>query len=188
MDIQDMRIFARVAAVQNLSAVGTELGLTPGTISKRIQALETSCPPACSTAPRARSASPRRAHVPRPRRAHPGRDRGGARQRGRQGEQAQGQAQDRGARRPRPALRRPGPVRVHARVSRDRGAARPQDRPVNLQEDGYDVAIRTGALSDSSPIAKRLAPDKQQIGIAVGLFRLSMSQSSPYISCAHTSR
>src|SRR6202008_4639942 len=40
MDIQDMRIFARVAAVGNLSAVGTELGLTPGTISKRIQALE----------------------------------------------------------------------------------------------------------------------------------------------------
>src|SRR5215813_8358923 len=40
MDIQDMRIFARVAAVQNLSAVGTELGLTPGTISKRIQSLE----------------------------------------------------------------------------------------------------------------------------------------------------
>jgi Transcriptional regulator len=40
MDIQDLRIFARVAAVQNLSSVGTELGLTPGTISKRIQALE----------------------------------------------------------------------------------------------------------------------------------------------------
>jgi DNA-binding transcriptional LysR family regulator len=40
MDIQDMRIFARVAAVQNLSAVGIELGLTPGTISKRIQSLE----------------------------------------------------------------------------------------------------------------------------------------------------
>src|SRR5262245_56053198 len=40
MDIQDMRIFARVAALQNLSAVGTELGLTPGTISKRVQALE----------------------------------------------------------------------------------------------------------------------------------------------------
>ena len=35
MDIQDMRIFARVAAVQNLSAVGSELGLTPGMISKR---------------------------------------------------------------------------------------------------------------------------------------------------------
>ncbi len=40
MDIQDLRIFARVAAVQNLSSVGTELGLTPGTISKQIQALE----------------------------------------------------------------------------------------------------------------------------------------------------
>jgi DNA-binding transcriptional LysR family regulator len=40
MDIQDMRIFARVAALQNLSAVGIEMGLTPGTISKRIQALE----------------------------------------------------------------------------------------------------------------------------------------------------
>ena len=40
MDVQDMRIFARVAAVQNLSSVGTEMSLTPGTISKRIQALE----------------------------------------------------------------------------------------------------------------------------------------------------
>ena len=42
MDIQDLQIFSRVAALQNLSAVGTELGLTPGTISKRIQALEES--------------------------------------------------------------------------------------------------------------------------------------------------
>ncbi len=40
MDVQDMRIFARVAAMQSLSSVGTELNLTPGTISKRIQALE----------------------------------------------------------------------------------------------------------------------------------------------------
>jgi DNA-binding transcriptional LysR family regulator len=40
MDIQDIEIFARVAVVQNLSAVGSELGLTPGTISKRLQALE----------------------------------------------------------------------------------------------------------------------------------------------------
>ena len=40
MDVQDMRIFARVAVTQNLSSVGVELNLTPGTISKRIQALE----------------------------------------------------------------------------------------------------------------------------------------------------
>ena len=40
MDFQDIQIFARVAAVQNLSAVGIELSLTPGTISKRVQSLE----------------------------------------------------------------------------------------------------------------------------------------------------
>ena len=40
MDLQDFRIFSRVAAVQNLTAVGHEMGLTPGTISKRLQALE----------------------------------------------------------------------------------------------------------------------------------------------------
>jgi DNA-binding transcriptional LysR family regulator len=37
---------------------------------------------------------------------------------------------------------------------------------VNLQEDGYDVAIRTGALTDSSQIAKRLAPDRHVIAAA----------------------
>jgi DNA-binding transcriptional LysR family regulator len=38
-----------------------------------------------------------------------------------------------------------------------------QDRAVNLQEDGYDVAIRTGTLSNSTLIAKRLAPDRHII-------------------------
>lgn len=40
MDLVDLRIFLRVAAVQNLSSVAAELDLTPGTISKRIQTLE----------------------------------------------------------------------------------------------------------------------------------------------------
>ena len=40
MDIQDLRIFTRVAAIQNLSSVGHEFALTPGTISRRLQSLE----------------------------------------------------------------------------------------------------------------------------------------------------
>jgi LysR family transcriptional regulator, transcriptional activator for dmlA len=34
---------------------------------------------------------------------------------------------------------------------------------VNLQEDGYDIAIRTGTLTNSTLIAKRLAPDRHII-------------------------
>ena len=165
MDIQDMRIFARVAAVQNLSAVGSELGLTPGTISKRIQALEDELSArlfdrTTRSIRITEEGATFLAHVERilseieAARASVD-DRV---------TQAQGQAQDRGAGLPRPPLRGPGAVRVHARVSRDRGAGRHlHDRPVNLQEDGYDVAIRTGTLSDSSLIAKRLAPDRHVI-------------------------
>lgn len=40
MDIKDLRIFARVAAVQNLTAVAGALGVSAGTVSKRIQSLE----------------------------------------------------------------------------------------------------------------------------------------------------
>ena len=40
MEIENLRIFARVALVRNLSQVGKEFGLTPGTISKKLQAME----------------------------------------------------------------------------------------------------------------------------------------------------
>ncbi len=40
MDIENLRIFARVAAVRNLSQVGREFGVTPGTISKKLQTME----------------------------------------------------------------------------------------------------------------------------------------------------
>ena len=158
-----MRIFARVAAVQNLSAVGSELGLTPGTISKRIQALEDEL----SARLFDRTTRSIRIHrggrdVPRPRRAHPVRDRGGPRQCRRQGQQAKGK------------LKISAPAVLGAATSPRRCASscattprsrrrRPARPPVNLQEDGYDVAIRTGTLSDSSLIAKRLAPDRHVV-------------------------
>ena len=130
MDIQDMRIFARVAAVQNLSAVGTELGLTPARSRSASRRSRTSFPRACSTAPRAPSASPRKARLssptwsassPRSRRPAPAST---------TGQQAQGQAQDRGACLPRPPLRGAGACASScAHVPRDRGAARPAGPP-----------------------------------------------------------
>lgn len=162
MDIQDLRIFARVAAVQNLSAVGTELGLTPGTISKRLQALEeelnarlfdrttrsiritqegaTFLVHACKILEELDAA---RAAV--------------------------------GANVANPK----GKLKISAPASLSHQFVAPAicafarcfpeievqvdvtDRLVNLQEEGYDVAIRCGVLTDSALIAKRLATDHQ---------------------------
>lgn len=164
MDIQDMRIFARVAAVQNLSSVGCELGLTPGTISKRLQALERELSARLfdrttrsvriteegaklleyvnrilSDLERARAAVG--ANVEKPR----GRLRVSA-----------------------PALlgRHEITPAICAFMSRYRDIdvhIDLTDRIVNLQEEGYDVAIRAGALPDSGLKAKRLIEDPQII-------------------------
>ena len=164
MDIQDMRIFARVAAVQNLSAVGIELGLTPGTISKRIQALEDELSARLfdRTTRSIRITEEGEAFL-----AHVERILSEI-------EAARASVDDKVSK-PKgklkiaapaclgPPLRGSGAVRFRARVSRDRRAIDLHDRHVNLQEDGYDVAIRTGALADSSLIAKRLAPDRHVI-------------------------
>jgi len=164
MDIQGMRIFARVAAVQNLSAVGTELGLTPGTISKRIQALEDELSArlfdrTTRSIRITEEGATFLAHVERILAEI---------------DAARASVDDR-------VSKPKGKLKVAAPSGLGRRYVAPavcaflrdypeievqldlQDRPVNLQEDGYDLAVRTGALSDSSVIAKRLAPDRHVI-------------------------
>ena len=164
MDIQDMRIFARVAAVQNLSAVGTELGLTPGTISKRIQALEDELSARLfdRTTRSIRITEEGAAFL-----AHVERILSEI-------EAARASVDDKVSK-PKGKLKIAAPAclgrRYVAPALCEFVRAFPEidvqvdlhDRQVNLQEDGYDVAIRTGALSDSSLIAKRLAPDRHVI-------------------------
>jgi LysR family transcriptional regulator, transcriptional activator for dmlA len=164
MDIQDMRIFARVAALQNLSAVGAELGLTPGTISKRIQALEDQLSARLfDRTTRSIRITEEGAtflvHVERILAEI---------------EVACASVDDR--------VNKPkGTLKIAAPAFLGRRYVAPalcqfmrsypqidvqvdlQDRPVNLQEDGYDIAIRTGTLSNSTLIAKRLAPDRHII-------------------------
>jgi len=161
MDILDLRIFARVAAIQNLSAVGTELGLTPGTISKRVQALEDELKARLFD----RTTRSIRIteeglkfleHVERMLEEF---------------EQAKSVI---GASAEKPS----GKLKISAPAVLSRRLIAPAlvgfveqfedievrvditDRVVNLQEEGYDAAIRAGALTDSSLIAKRLAPDR----------------------------
>ena len=170
MDIQDMRIFARVAAVQNLSAVGIELGLTPGTISKRIQSLEDELSARLfdRTTRSIRITEEGAAFL-----AHVERILSEI-------EAARASVDDKVSK-PKGKLKIAAPAclgrRYVAPALCDFVRAFPEidvqvdlhDRQVNLQEDGYDVAIRTGALSDSSLIAKRLAPDRHVVVALAGL-------------------
>jgi DNA-binding transcriptional LysR family regulator len=164
MDIQDLRIFARLARVQNLSAVGAEFEFSAGTISKRLQALEAELGVRLfDRTTRSISLTEEgekllagiepvlldlrltletiEGHVTHPR----------------------------------------GRLRVSAPTSLGRGMIAPAicaflraypeievqldltDRVVTFPESGYDVAIRTGHLEDSSLFAKRLAPDPQVV-------------------------
>ena len=164
MDIQDMRIFARVAAVQNLSAVGTELGLTPGTISKRIQSLED------ELSARLFDRTTRSIRITEEGAAFLGH----VERILSEIEAARASVDDK-------VSKPKGRLKIAAPAGLERRYVAPalcefvrafpeidvhvdlHDRQVNLQEDGYDVAIRTGVLSDSSLIAKRLAPDRYVI-------------------------
>jgi DNA-binding transcriptional LysR family regulator len=164
MDIQDMRIFARVAAVQNLSAVGTELGLTPGTISKRIQSLED------ELSARLFDRTTRSIRITEEGAAFLGH----VERILSEIEAARASVDDKVSN-PKGKLKIAAPAclgrRYVAPALCEFVRAFPEidvqvdlhDRQVNLQEDGYDLAIRTGVLSDSSLIAKRLAPDRHVI-------------------------
>ena len=163
MDVQDMRIFARVAAMQSLSSVGTELNLTPGTISKRIQALED------DLGVKLFHRNTRSIRITE------------------EGEKLLEYVtrilfEIEGARAavglnveaPRGKLRVSAPVsladvvgdaicefmRRHREIDIQIDLT---DRIVNLQEDGYDVVIRKGTPRNSGLIRKPLAPDLQVI-------------------------
>jgi DNA-binding transcriptional LysR family regulator len=164
MDIQDMRIFARVAALQNLSAAGTELGLTPGTISKRVQALEDELSARLfdRTTRSLRITEEGLAFLSHVQRILA------------EVEAARASVDDRMSK-PKGKLKIAAPAGLGRRYVGSALCAFVaeypsievqldlRDRTVNLQEDGYDVAIWAGVLSDSSAIAKRLVPDRQII-------------------------
>lgn len=161
MDIKDLRIFSRVAAVQNLSAVAVELGCSAGTISKRMQSLEDEVGVRLidRTTRSSRLTEEGRMFLQRVGRVLSEMD----------------HAQDEikassGA----PA----GKLKISAPATLARQLVLPAligfaetypgvevcvditDRIVNLHDEGYDAAIRAGELPDSTLKAKRLAGDR----------------------------
>lgn len=160
MDVRDLRIFSRVAALQNLTAVASVLGTTAGTVSKRIQALEEGLGVRLldRTTRSVRLTEEGRIFLARVDRIVTELDIA-------QDElsAASGQPSGRLAISAPASLARclvypaiisftdayPG-VDVHVDIT---------DRISNLHEEGYDAAIRTGALPDSTLKAKRLASD-----------------------------
>jgi len=161
MDIQDLLIFSRVAALQNLSSVGTELGLTPGTISKRIQALEEGLAVRLfeRTTRSIRITEEGRRFLEHVERVLVELDQARSSMAASSGKPV-------------------GKLKISAPHLVGRHYIAPaissfmnefsdievqidlSDRNVNLHEEGYDIAIRSGALNDSTLIAKRLAADK----------------------------
>lgn len=160
MDISDLRIFSRLAAVQNLSSVGQEFALTPGTISKRLQSLEH------ELAVRLFDRTTRSIRITQEGRIfleHAERMLGeydAARG-------AMGETTDK----PGGLLKIASPPLLAGFRASDAIAqflnAYPEvdlqaeltDRPVNLQEEGFDAVIRTGQLMDSALKARRLSDD-----------------------------
>lgn len=167
MDIQDLRIFMRVAAVNNLSAVGTEMSLTTGTISKRLQALEDDLSVRLfdRTTRSIRITEEGAVFLEHVERILAELELARA-------------TVDGNVKSPRGKLKVSAPVNVGCRQFADGISSFMQaypdielhaelsDRNVSLQEEGFDVAIKTGVLADSALIAKRLATDPHVIAAA----------------------
>jgi DNA-binding transcriptional LysR family regulator len=172
MEIEDLRILARVAHVQNLSAVGAEFELSAGTISKRLQAIES------SLGVRLFDRSTRAIAIT---------DEGQkflddiesiiARYDEACGELTRSVEQPQGR------------LRVSVPTNLGRGVLGPafgafmrrypkvdlyvesNDRMITFPDSGFDVAIRTGNLQDSTLIAKRLGPHPRLLVAAPRYFR-----------------
>ncbi|MGI9386933.1 MAG: LysR family transcriptional regulator [Methyloligellaceae bacterium] len=180
MDLQEMRVFARVASLQSLSAAAVDLGMTPGNVSKRLQGLED------SLGVRLFDRSTRKIRITE------------------EGEillkyvsrvlrdvdDAESAVRCSG-------LIPKGTLHVSAPASLGRRHIRPgiceflrlypdvsvdlnlTDKLVNLIDEGFDVAIRTGALPDSQLIAKRLAPDEYFILAAPSYLKKNGEPQTP---------
>lgn len=172
MDIQDLRIFARAAAVQNLKAVGLEFRLTAGTISKRLQALEDDLGVRLMdrTTRSMRLTQEGEIFLERAKTCLA------------QIELAEIEIET-ATEAPSGRLRVAGPACIGPFIMADIVTAFLQahpnvsvhadftDRAVNLQEDGFDVALVRGVLPDSALRARRLMTDDMVVVGAPQLFK-----------------
>ncbi len=180
MDIQDLRIFDRVAAVQNLSAVGNEFSLTPGTISKRLQSLED------ELGVRLFLRSTRSINI-----TEEGRIFLDHAQRMLIEFDTARASVDCSRNTPRGLIRMSVPAKIG---NRDLAAglsafvadypqidvhAEVSDRSNGAAEEGCDITIKTGVLLDSSLIAKRLADDPMIIVASPGYLKLNGTPANP---------
>lgn len=156
-----MRVFAKVASHQNISAAAAELNMTPGNVSKRILALES------SLGVRLFDRSTRIIRI-----TEEGRILLGYAERVLNDVEEACAAVTLNSSTARGLLRVTAPAALSVRHIKP-GICEflkkyPEisislsltDRIVDLIDEGFDVAIRTGSLQDSQLIAKRLAPDQ----------------------------
>ena len=180
MDIKDLRIFTRVAAVQNLTAVAAALGVSAGTVSKRIQALEDELGARLidRTTRSSRLTEEGRMFLER-------------------AERILGEidlaTDELSANASQPA----GRITITAPASLSRQIVTPaligfvaaypsvelrvdvSDHVANLQEQGYDAALRFGVLPDSTLKAKRLASDRMILVAAPSYLEREGTPSKP---------